>query len=133
MHVVRLDICVIDKGLPPDWKRQNDGVAPTWPPACSEHAEEFHQVLFFPSREPRAKDEIEELDRVFQAEKATVVQVRRRVLDAANRELDLGILAEPGRPCAGCHEVAYLVQWDRRVRRLAFYCGPSRLYNDCQY
>src|SRR5215831_14827624 len=22
----RLDICIIDKGLPPDWKRQNDGV-----------------------------------------------------------------------------------------------------------
>jgi hypothetical protein len=56
----------------------------------SELSHEGHEIALFLLVEVDARHEIEELDGVLQRQQSPVVQVRRRVLDAAEREgLDL--------------------------------------------
>jgi hypothetical protein len=52
----------------------------------SQDAQVRHQVLLLLRGQLGAEHEVEELDRVLQREQAPVVQIRRRVLDAAQRE-----------------------------------------------
>src|SRR4029453_6202879 len=62
-----------------------------------ERAQERHEIDLLLVRELHREHEIEELDRVLEREQPVVVQVGRRVLDAAQREcLDRAIRrAEP--------------------------------------
>ena len=50
---------------------------------CYRHRKERHQVLLFLLVQLQFQNEVEELDGVFEREQAVVVQVGRRVLDAA--------------------------------------------------
>src|SRR5450631_149684 len=52
----------------------------------SQRPHERHQVLLLLRIQLQFQDEVEELHRVLQRQQAVVVQVRRRVLDAAERE-----------------------------------------------
>lgn len=59
------------------------GGAPT---PGTQRAEKRYQVLFLLRRQLGTVDQVEEFDRVFQCQKALVVQVRRVVLGAAQYE-----------------------------------------------
>src|SRR5262249_45647550 len=52
----------------------------------SQRAQEHHQVLLLRRGEFSREDEVEELDRVLERAKSAVMQIRRRVLDAAQRK-----------------------------------------------
>src|SRR5712671_5447052 len=56
------------------------------PPVELERTQERHQVLLLLRIEFDAEDQVEELHGVVERQQAIVVQVRRRVLDAAQRE-----------------------------------------------
>ena len=70
---------------------------------ASEGVEERQQILLLFFGQFCAEDEVEELDGVVEREKATVVHVRRRVLDPAQREgldrsvADHGVIANRAR------------------------------------
>ena len=57
---------------------------------------ERHQVLLFLGGQLEPQHQVEELDRVLEGQQAAVVQVGRRVLDAAQRE---GLDRAVRRPC----------------------------------
>src|SRR3981189_1054465 len=52
----------------------------------SERAQEGHQILLLRRGQLVGEDEVEELDRVLEREEPTIVEIWRRVLDAAQRE-----------------------------------------------
>src|SRR5271155_1960221 len=52
----------------------------------SKRPQELHQILFLRRRQIRAQDEVEEFDRVLQSQEPAVMQIRRRILHAAQRE-----------------------------------------------
>src|SRR5437870_4915664 len=54
--------------------------------SASQREKERDEVLLFVAAQLRAENEVEELDRVLESRQAAVVQVRRRVFDAAQRE-----------------------------------------------
>src|SRR6266446_5463335 len=56
------------------------------PPIRLQCPQEQHQVLLFGLRQLGTQHEIEEFDRVVEGQQALIMQVRRRVLDAAQRE-----------------------------------------------
>src|SRR5512144_1560936 len=52
----------------------------------SQHAEVRDDIVLLGGGELGAEDHVEELDRIFEREQPAIVQVGRRVLDAAERE-----------------------------------------------
>jgi len=74
-------------GVEPRMKASAEGAALTCPPPVElERTQERHQVLLLLRIEFDAEDQVEELHGVVERQQAIVVQVRRRVLDAAQRE-----------------------------------------------
>jgi hypothetical protein len=58
-------------------------------PECKrtlERSQKRHQILLFLRRQFGPEHEIEELDRIVERQQAPVMQIRRRVLDTAQRE-----------------------------------------------
>ena len=51
---------------------------------------ELNQIVLFLGSEFEFQDQVEELDRVLQGQAAAVVQIRRAILDAAEREALIG-------------------------------------------
>jgi hypothetical protein len=56
------------------------------PSSGSQRAQEVDEVLLFARRQLRAEYEIEEFNRIVEGQQAPVVQLRRRILDAAKRK-----------------------------------------------